>query len=300
MAMAKKCTLLVFLAVWAPLFAASAGQDPRRTIPSVSVEVVTTLDTSQPKTFVGAVEGAEAVAIVARVSGTLLKANFREGGLVRPGDVLYEIEDTVYSAKVDVAKALIEQSEADYELAIKEHERSAGLLQSKAIPEQTFDMTLSTQKLKKAKLDKAKASLILAQHDLEHCRIVSPISGRIGEKMYSEGNYITPTLGVLATVVQYQPIKVRLSMSERDFFLYFSSHDQLRNVHLTIARANGERYTGKVSRISWTTRSTTAPTPSPFTWCATTRAISSSPAASYRCISPKNTKTPGPPSSPPP
>ena len=245
--MAKRLLLLACLVVAAPLACARGGQDQRRVVPAVNVEVVDTLEKSQPKIFVGSVEGAETVSAVARVSGTLLRANFREGSLIKEGDVLYEIEDTVYAAQVAIAQALIEQCEADHELAIKEHERSAGLFRSKAISEQAFDNTLSTQKLKKAKLDEARASLILATHDLRHCRIVSPISGRIGEKLYSEGNYITPALGVLATVVQYQPIKVRFSMSENDFFRFFSSHDTLRNVELEIVRANGRPYTGKIT-----------------------------------------------------
>ncbi len=224
---------------------ASAADGRSQVVPAVNAARVTLLDKSQPKTFVGVVEGAETVAIVARVAGTLLKVNFREGSEVAAGDVLYEIEDTIYAAKVDIARALIEQTEADHDLAIHEHDRSVELLQSKAIPEQSFDMTLSTQKLKRAKVAEARANLVLAEHDLEHCRIVSPISGRIGEKVYSEGNYITPELGNLATVVQYQPIKVQFSMSESDFFRYFSTHDQMRNAELTIHRANGQRYTGR-------------------------------------------------------
>lgn len=234
--------ILYFICLSATAF---AGQEPGVT-PAVNVEFVTPIFNTQPRIFVGTVEGAETVNIVARISGALEKVNFREGGTVQAGDVLFEIEDTVYAANVRVAEALIKQSEADYDLAFKEHERSKELLASKAIAAQTFDTTLATMNLNRAKLEEAKANLVLAQHDLDHCRVTSPISGRIGEKMFSEGNYITPSVGTLATVVQYQPIKVRFSISEDELFTYFSGREYKNHVNLSIIRANGEPYQGTV------------------------------------------------------
>ena len=236
--------------VIALLFAAAArgGDNPPAAapLPAVSVEAVRTLEKSEPKTYVGTVVGSETVAVVPRVSGTLWKVAFREGAMVQEGDVLFEIEDTVYKANVLVAQALIQQAEAELTLAVKDHERNTNLLQEKAISAQSFDTTLATQLLKEARVEEARANLVLKQHDLGYCRILAPISGRIGEKLYSEGNYITPAAGTLATVVQYQPIKVRFSMSESDFFRYFRSHDELRNVELSVIRANGQPYTGSL------------------------------------------------------
>ncbi len=228
--------------------ATAAETQPAREIilPAVSVETVSTIDRSQPRTYVGTVSGAESVAIVARVSGTLWEASFREGGLVEKGDVLFQIEDTVYQAQVDVAKAAIAQCEADYQLAVKEHNRNIELLRTKAISAQSHDNTYATMLLREGKLAEARANLVLAQHNLDQCRIVAPISGRIGQKMYSEGNYVTPEVGVLATIVQYSPIDVRFPMSESEYFRYFHSHDELGNVDIDIVRANGDRYDGGI------------------------------------------------------
>ena len=243
--------LTVFLLLLSPV--AAGGTPPGGTPPgggpppAVSVEQVQLLRMSDPKTYVGTVAGSETVAIVPRVSGTLWKASFKEGGMVAKGDVLFEIEDTVYQANVRVAEALIQQAEADLALAKKEHERSTELLKSKAISTQTFDTTYATQLLKEARIEEAKANLVLARHNLDYCRITSPISGRIGEKLYSEGNYITPSTGTLATIVQYQPIKVQFSVSESDFFKYFNGHEELGNVDLSIVRANGRLYEGEAN-----------------------------------------------------
>ncbi len=235
--------IFVFFLTGPAVALAGEGQ---QVVPAVNAELVGTLTESQPKTYVGTVSGAEEVSVVARVSGTLWKAAFREGGMVEKGDVLFEIEDTIYKANVRIAEALIQQAEADLELAIREHERSDNLLRTKAISAQAFDTTLATMELREAKLEEAKANLVLAQQDLQYCQITSPISGRIGEKLYSEGNYITPATGIMATIVQYQPIKVQFSMSESDFFSYFSNHDTLRNVTISIIRANNQPFQGDI------------------------------------------------------
>lgn len=231
-------------------YAYAGDGGPGATVPAVSVEAVRSLTQSDPKVFVGTVSGMETVGIVPRVSGTLWKVAFQEGAIVREGDVLFEIEDTVYKANVLVAEALIQQAEADLELAKKDHERNTELLRSRAISTQAYDTTLATQLLKEARVEEAKANLILKQHDLEYCRIVSPLTGRIGEKAYSEGNYITPSSGILATVVRYQPSKVQFSVSESDFFRYFNGHAEVNGVDLSIIRANGKQYTGS-SRIDF-------------------------------------------------
>ncbi len=222
---------------------ARAGQ-PGAVVPAVNVETVTTIAQSNPKTYIGTVSGSEAVGIVARVSGTLWNVAFREGAIVHKGDVLFEIEDTIYKANVAVARARIMQAKANLELARKDHERNVNLLAEKAISAQSFDTTDATRLLREAELEEAEANLVLMEQDLAYCRIVSPLTGRIGEKLYSEGNYITPSLGVLATIVTYQPVKVQFSMSESDYFRYFTGHDQMNGIAVDILRANGREYAG--------------------------------------------------------
>ncbi|MCC8165349.1 MAG: efflux RND transporter periplasmic adaptor subunit [Planctomycetes bacterium] len=220
------------------------GGQPGAVVPAVNVETVRTVAQSNPKTYIGTVSGSETVGIVARVSGTLWNVAFQEGTIVRKGDVLFEIEDTIYKANVAVARARIMQAKANFELARKDHERNVNLLAEKAISAQSFDTTDATRLLREAELEEAEANLVLMEQDLAYCRIVSPLTGRIGEKLYSEGNYITPSLGVLATIVTYQPVKVQFSMSESDYFRYFTGHDQMNGIAVDILRANGREYAG--------------------------------------------------------
>lgn len=224
---------------------AMAGQ-PGDMAPSVTVEPVATIEKSEPRTYIGTVRPSETVEVVARVSGYLWRANFGEGSVVKAGDVLFEIEDTDYAAKVKVAEALLLQAEAELKLAIKEHDRSSELLSSRAIAAQSYDTTEATELLKEARVAEARANLTLAQEELRRCRIIAPLSGRIGEKLVSEGNYVTPSSGVLATIVASAPVKVQFSMSESDYFRHFTNHDQWRGAEVSIERANGDRYNGDI------------------------------------------------------
>ena len=86
---------------------------PQQTLTSVRVENVTELTQSEPKIYVGTVKASETIDIVARISGVLWDVSFQEGSLVKEGDLLFSIEDTIYRENVNVAKALLKQAEAE-------------------------------------------------------------------------------------------------------------------------------------------------------------------------------------------
>ncbi len=217
-----------------------------KTLPSVRVEPVATLDASQPKHYVGIVTAKETVALVPRISGFLDSVAFREGSTVQKGDLLFEIEDTIYTVNVKAAESVVRQIEAEIELARKEFDRISTLHTGRVVAEQELDEARRTQAFQKAKLDEAKANLTLAENDLSYTKIYAPLTGRIGAKQFSEGNYINPTSGVLATIVQYDPISVKITLSETDFMRYFQSNEDgmpLADVH--IFRTDGRPYTGE-------------------------------------------------------
>ncbi len=225
----------------AAVFAAEGG----KVNPSVRVEEVAVIGKSEPRTYVGTVAAADTVDIVARVSGTMWKAAFKEGGMVKKGDLLFEIEDTIYAANVRSAKSLLNQTQAEYEYAKQEFDRYQKLLSTNATSKTAYDSAVRSLKLYEAKLEEAKASLILAENDLGYTKIHAPLSGRIGANKRSEGNYITPGSGTLATIVNFDPIKVKFSMSEADYFSHFSA-DGKNSSELSIVRADGKPHKGKL------------------------------------------------------
>lgn len=243
-----KQTLKLTMLTLAALAARTAVADapPEGPPPAVRIELVHTLDKSVRQEYVGSVGANATVHIVPRVSGTLEKMGFREGGMVKEGDLLFEIEDTIYRANVDAAQAVLDQTEAELAYAQKEHDRYAALLKNQATAETTYNNTLRAQKVYAAKLHEAKAALTLAKNDLDYTRIHSPLTGRIGESVHSTGNYITPGGGKLASIVQLDPIKIKFSISERIFFRYFRNYEEMVNAELSIIRANDEPYKGEI------------------------------------------------------
>ena len=221
------------------LAAGAVGAAPMaRPTPTVRVEKVSTVDRSEGKSYVATSSPYALVEVVARVSGTMKKAPFKEGGLVKQGELLYNIEDTVYAANVRSAKATMQQVEAELAFAKSEYDRHKTLIASKATSKTNYESAVRTLKTCEARLEAAKAALILAENDLSYTRIYSPISGKIGKSIYSSGNYITPAKGTLATIVQFDPIKLRFAMSEADYLRHFGGAEKGEAV-LEIVRADG-------------------------------------------------------------
>lgn len=215
--------------------------------PTVRVEKVSTLTETAPKPYQGYVKPKEIVNLVARVSGYLDKVVFEEGGLIKKDDLLFKIEDTVYAINVRVTEATIKQIEAELTLANRTLARNhqAKERMASAISDHELDESVKAVELLEARLEEAKARLDNAKNDFSYTEIKSPITGRIGVKKYSEGNYITPSSGYLATVVQYDPIRISFSLNDADYVRYIQKHGGLDNTNIKIIRADGEPYTGK-------------------------------------------------------
>jgi len=231
------------------LYAAAPAQPP----PTVGTEKASTVAVSAPKSYVARTEPYALVEIVARVSGEMKMENWKEGGEIKAGQLLYTIEDTVYQANVlaaqaniDSAKASIDQINAELKFAQNEYNREKQLYDKKASSaskfqdkERAFNNCKARLAAAQATLKAAEAALKLAENDLKYTKIYSPVGGRIGGSIYSSGNYITPAKGTLAVVVQYNPIKLRFAMSEADY-LHYRKNSSIKNLKLEIFGADGQ------------------------------------------------------------
>ncbi len=242
--MKNKMKIIIPVLIMGVAFCQAYGQRPEGPPPAVRVEKVVTLNESEPKTYVGTASADATVNIVARISGTLWKSHVDEGNMVKKGDLLYEIEDTIYKANTAVAEAALKQMEAEYEYAKKEFDRYQKLFKAEATAKTTFEGSFRSLQFYEAKIEEAKATLVLRQNDLSYTKIYSPVTGRIGESIYSEGNYITPDKGTLARIVKFDPIKIRFAMSEADFFNNFKD-GKLSDATIDVFRADGTKFLAK-------------------------------------------------------
>lgn len=196
-----------------------AGQGRGRsqdTVPLVHVQQISEGDVSQSKEYIGRVEAIDSVDLVARVSGYLESISFEEGRFVKAGDIMFTIEKAKYLAEIESRKGSISQIEAN----LVESEKYLGRLQSASrdsVPEKDIEKAERDVDFYQAQLVSARAGLDLAEIDLSYTTVRAPMSGRITRKHYSVGDYVGPNSGTIATIVQFDPIRVVSSMSEVEY-----------------------------------------------------------------------------------
>lgn len=242
----KKILSLTSLLILLSLSPALSAAPPARPAPAVDVEKVTLLDRAEGKNYVGTLKASKIVNITPKITGTLWKALFKEGSHVKKGDLLFEIEDTVFKANLQVAAAQLKQLQAELDFARKEFQRQSSLMASNATAVTNYESHLRTYESSKAKLLEAKARMKLCENDLSYTKIYSPINGKIGELAIHVGNEVSPASGKLAEIVSYDPVKIQFAVSEKDFFLYFPNGKAAKH-SIKIFRADGKLFKGRFS-----------------------------------------------------
>ncbi len=182
--------------------------------PSVTVTPVITRAVADSASYVGRTSAVERVELFARVEGVLEQRDFVEGTEVTQGQLLFEIDPVQYNANSAVMAAAVANAEAAYEKARKYRNRlrsvKAGGVSANTMEQAVNDLLQTT-----AQLEQARAQLQLSDINVGYTRIKAPISGRIGTASVDVGNLVGPTSGVLATIVQLDPINVTFGVSER-------------------------------------------------------------------------------------
>lgn len=154
------------------------------------------------KKYIAKVEAINAVDIKPQVSGYIEEILFEDGSEVQEGQSLYNIEKRRYAANVASAKANLMQIENDYK-------RQQALYKDKMLPKAELEVA-------EANVAKAKAALDLAEVDLDHADVEAPISGRIGKTLVSKGNFVASGGANLARIVQMQPVRINMSVTDKE------------------------------------------------------------------------------------
>ena len=202
--------------------------------------------------YAGRITAINHINSTSRVSGDLIEQGFKQGEMVKKGQLLFAIDDTRYQAMVKAAQAKIGQIKAQLEYAESDYARKEDLFKKEAVSLDALESVRAQLKTLKAQLLAAEADLILAQDDLKNCRIVSPIDGKTGKAAYALGNYITPSSGTLVSVTQLDPIRVRFSISQRDYLALFGNEKNLiSQAVVTLKLADGITYkqTGRIEIV---------------------------------------------------
>ncbi len=167
--------------------------------------------------FNGHIEATETVEIQARVQGYLVKDQIPEGGEVKTGEVLFEIDPRPFRTVVDSTSAQLAGAEAQLKLANAELGRARVLRSTGALSPEELEVRGGNQAVATADVGKAKAALDKAKLDLEFTKIIAPIDGRLSKKYVTKGNLIAPGMGnqPLTTLVSESKVYVYFAADER-------------------------------------------------------------------------------------
>jgi membrane fusion protein, multidrug efflux system len=220
--------------------------------PSVVVSAPVTKDVEPQLQFLGQFSAVDRVDLRAQVGGTLTSIGFKDGDVVKRGDLLFQIDPTPYQIKLNEGTAQLESANARLELAVRELNRANQLRLKNVIPPQDLDQKVAEKQAAEAAVDNAKAAIADAKFDLDHCQITSPFTGKIGTHLVSVGNLIagsragTSPTTLLATIVSIDPIYLNFDMSESDYLLFLRQRTkqsgQLAN-NVTIALSDENTFT---------------------------------------------------------
>lgn len=162
----------------------------------------------------GQVVGFNTVAIKSRVEGNITKINFREGQMVRAGDLLIQIDPRPYQAALDEAQATLAKDQAALANARTDLQRYSKLLTQNFAPEQQYATQKALVAQDEATVQNDQARIEAAALNVEYASIKSPIDGVTGIRQVDLGNLVQANSGTLVMVTQIEPIYVVFTLPE--------------------------------------------------------------------------------------
>jgi multidrug efflux system membrane fusion protein len=205
-----------------------AGCDGKRASDAPPAPVVTVAKPLQRKItewdeYTGRFASVATVEVRARVSGFIDSIHFRDGQIVKQGDLLFVIDPRPYKLAVEQAKGDVERARSKLEIASLDVERAAPLVRSQAVTGREFDTRKSTRRDAAGAVAVAEAASKQAELNLEWTEVRAPIAGRISDRRVDAGNLVVGGSGgatLLTTIVSIDPIYFIFDGSEADFLHY--------------------------------------------------------------------------------
>lgn len=213
--------LLAILLAWLlwPGAKTRTGFDRNATLQPVPVAVASARSDEIHVTLdaLGTVTPLATVVVKPQASGILRRIDFKEGQMVRAGDLIAEIDSRAYQAALDQARGTLARDQAQYQNAKADLARYQALWSQKAISQQTLATQEALVRTDAGNIEADRGAVEAAAVNLGFCRITAPVAGRIGLRQVDVGNYVQ--VGVtteIAAVTQLEPISVLFTVPEDD------------------------------------------------------------------------------------
>ena len=215
--------VLIIMGSWGCKPAATAPAAAQAPPPApVTVAHPVQRDVVEWDTYTGHLEAPESAVVAARVSGLIMEAPFAEGSIVKKGDLLFVIDDRPFKDDLDAKLADQQRVEAQLSLAKLNYDRLAPLL-NRASTQQEVDDAKATVDQAAAMVASAKAAVETSRLNLEWCRVLSPIDGRVSNKRVTVGNLVNGGAGqatLLTTIQSVTPMYCYVDVDENSVLKY--------------------------------------------------------------------------------
>ena len=227
---------------------------------TVAVKPVEMRAYNLPERYVAHAEAVQEVDLLPQVDGYVKEIKFKEGDLVKEGQLLYVLDDERYRAIANQCKADLGAAQADLEAAKSETRRAVrywermqkaderGITQKERDDaEAGAEKSKAAEARAAASVTQAEARLVTAEYDLKKAKVYAPISGQIGKTTAHIGDYVAPSKGPLAHIMQVDPIRVTFPLTDRAFVAWreAQSKGQQSNVRTRLLLPNGAEYEGE-------------------------------------------------------
>jgi RND family efflux transporter MFP subunit len=220
--------------------------------PEVLVTTVTPQDVPRVLERVATLDGFINANINAQVQGYIVSRDYQEGGVVKKGDLLFQIDSRPFEAALAQAKGTLAKDKANQVKADADEKRALDLFKKKVISDQERDTAIAAAGSTRANVEADEAAVNQAEINVGYTKIVAPIDGMVGFANNQVGDLVGPTTGPLTTMSQIDPIKAVVTAGEGPFTDFVSRHPDaternayIKTLDFDLILGNGEVYPKK-------------------------------------------------------
>jgi RND family efflux transporter MFP subunit len=220
--------------------------------PEVLVTTVTPKDVPRVLERVATLDGFINANINAQVQGYIVSRDYQEGGVVKKGDLLFQIDPRPFEAALAQAKGTLAKDQANQVKADADEKRAMDLFNKKVISDQERDTAIAAAGSSRANVEADEAAVKQAEINLGYTKITAPIDGVTGFANNQVGDLVGPSTGPLTTMSQIDPIKAVVTAGEGPFTDFVSRHPDaterdayIKSLDFQLILGNGELYPHK-------------------------------------------------------
>ncbi len=221
-------------------------------VPEVLVTTVKPRDVPRVLERVATLDGFINANIHAQVQGYIISRDYKEGSVVKKGDLLFQIDPRPFEAALAQAKGTLAKDQANQAKADADEKRALDLFNRKVISDQERDTAIAAAGSGRASVQADEAAVEQAQLNLGYTKIISPIDGVAAIASAQVGDLVGPSTGTLTTVSQLDPIKAVVTAGEGPFTDFISRHPDpderqryINSLAFDLILGNGETYPHK-------------------------------------------------------